>query len=117
MITIPQKRCKGCWSKQRQSWHPINEFSYHATYCNRCKEERKCDPKKLLNLLAQGLTNQEIADKIGITKKTVERRIEDIRANIGIHNRILLAFYALGKGLVTQDEIKAAIAREKRGNR
>lgn len=74
----------------------------------------KRHPEHLHNLLAQGLTNQEIAEKLGISRSTVKSIIDDIERETGIHNRILLAFYALGKGIVTQNEIKAAISRERR---
>jgi DNA-binding CsgD family transcriptional regulator len=104
-----------CWSKQRHSLHPITEFGYlgRAKICNRCKSEQRFSHEKILNLVAQGLGDQEIADRLLTTKKTVSRYLQVIRKKTGIRNRILLSFYALGKGMVTQEEIKQAIQKEK----
>lgn len=112
---IVVKRCMGCWGKQRHSLHPVTEFGYsgRAKVCNRCKSEQQISHEKILNLVAQGLGDQEIADQLLTTKKAVGRYLQAIRKKTGIRNRVLLSFYALGKGIVTQEEIKQAIQREK----
>lgn len=111
------KRCKGCWERQRDSLHPISEFgeSGQATYCSQCRQERKQQSRSqvILNRVALGYTDQEIADELQITRKAVGKYLQSVRAKTGIRSRILLSFYALGKGIVTQDEIRAAISKEK----
>ena len=111
--TAIKKTCKSCQRKNREALHPRTEFgsSGASHYCRRCRQERS---DEILKLAALGYSNQEIAEKIYFDSQTVDRYIALIKRKTGIYNRVLLAFYALGKGIVTQDEIKAAIIEEKR---
>lgn len=56
--------------------------------------------KEVLVLIAEGLTNPEISDKLTISVKTVDRHRENIMRKLNIHNRIDLVKYALKKGLI-----------------
>ncbi|HSO27282.1 MAG TPA: response regulator transcription factor [Anaerolineales bacterium] len=56
--------------------------------------------KEVLVLIAEGLTNSEISDKLTISVKTVDRHRENIMRKLNIHNRIDLVKYALKKGLI-----------------
>lgn len=67
---------------------------------------------RVLNLCAKGYHNREIAELMNVCRATVDSHMKYIRKQTGIKSRTLLAFYALGKGLVTQDEIKLAMRRE-----
>lgn len=53
----------------------------------------------VLKLLAQGLTNQEIADKLVISEWTVRTHIRNILGKLHLANRIQAALYALREGL------------------
>lgn len=110
--TEPKKICKGCWDKNREALHPFSHFDNRGSspYCKRCKEDRV---NAVLSLVAQGLTNQEIADLLKVECDTINSYLRTIRLKTGIRNRVLLSFYALGKGIVTQDEIRAAINQER----
>lgn len=55
---------------------------------------------EVLSLIAQGLSNQEIADRLGISVKTVNRHRENIMAKLNLHGRVELVRYALEKGLL-----------------
>jgi DNA-binding NarL/FixJ family response regulator len=57
--------------------------------------------RDVLKLTAEGYTTQEIADMLVITPKTVEGHKTNLRAKLGIHNRIELVKYALRKGIIT----------------
>lgn len=107
------KTCKSCQHKNREAMHPRTEFgsSGASQYCRQCRQERS---DEILKLVALGYSNQQIAEKIYFDSQTVDRYIALIKRKTGIYNRILLAFYALGKGIVTQSEIKTAIIKEKR---
>lgn len=107
------KTCKSCQRKNREASHPRTEFgsSGASHYCRRCRQERS---DEILKLAALGYSNQQIAEMIYFDSQTVDRYIALIKRKTGIYNRILLAFYALGKGIVTQGEVKAAIAKERR---
>jgi two-component system response regulator NreC len=55
----------------------------------------------VLKLLAEGHTNQEIADILLISPKTVDGYKTSLMDKLDIHNRIDLVKYALRKGIIT----------------
>jgi two-component system response regulator NreC len=59
--------------------------------------------REVLTLIAQGLSNQEIADKLVISIKTVNRHRENIMAKLNLHSRVELVRYAIEKGLIEFD--------------
>lgn len=56
--------------------------------------------QEVLVLIAEGLTNPEIADKLVISVKTVDRHRENIMRKLNLHSRIELVKYALRSGLI-----------------
>jgi two-component system response regulator NreC len=56
--------------------------------------------REVLSLIAQGLSNQEIADQLVISAKTVNRHRENIMAKLNLHSRVELVRYAIEKGLI-----------------
>lgn len=56
--------------------------------------------QEVLKLIADGLTNQEIADKLTISAKTVERHRANIMGKLNLHSRTELVKYAIRKGLI-----------------
>ncbi len=52
-----------------------------------------------LRLVAQGLTNQEIAEKLSISERTVGKHVSNILEKLHLANRTQAALYALRKGL------------------
>lgn len=56
--------------------------------------------REVLILIAQGRSNQEIADELVISVKTVNRHRENIMAKLNLHSRIELVHYAIEKGLI-----------------
>jgi NarL family two-component system response regulator LiaR len=59
---------------------------------------------EVLRLVAQGLTNQEIADTLFISEKTVGNHIGSILSKLHLANRTQAALYALRKGIASLDE-------------
>jgi NarL family two-component system response regulator LiaR len=53
----------------------------------------------ILKLVAQGLTNQEIAERLVITERTVGNHIGNILSKLHLANRTQVALYALREGL------------------
>lgn len=53
--------------------------------------------KEILRLIALGGTNKEIAQKLGITEKTVKNHISNIFSTLHVNNRTKAAIYALEK--------------------
>jgi two-component system response regulator NreC len=56
--------------------------------------------REVLTLIAEGLSNNEIADDLGISVRTVERHRENIMKRLNLHSRVELVKYALRKGLI-----------------
>jgi two-component system, NarL family, response regulator NreC len=59
--------------------------------------------QEVLKLIADGLPNQDIADKLTISVKTVERHRANIMAKLNLHSRTELVKYAIRKGLIDVD--------------
>ncbi|MEZ4770981.1 MAG: response regulator transcription factor [Caldilineales bacterium] len=55
---------------------------------------------EVLALIADGLTNREIAEQLVISVKTVDRHRENIMRKLNLHNRVELVRYAIEKGLI-----------------
>jgi NarL family two-component system response regulator LiaR len=55
---------------------------------------------EVLKLVARGLTNQEIADELVVSKRTVDSHTNSILAKLHLANRTQAALYALREGLV-----------------
>lgn len=56
-----------------------------------------------LRLVAQGLTNQEIADRLVISERTVANHIGSILSKLHVANRTQAALYALREGIARLD--------------
>jgi two-component system response regulator NreC len=57
--------------------------------------------KEVLQLVAQGYTNKQIADKLFLSVKTIETYKARIMEKLDFHNRAELVRFALKKGLLT----------------
>jgi two-component system response regulator NreC len=60
--------------------------------------------REVLTLIAEGLSNQDIGTRLGISVRTVERHRENIMARLNLHSRTDLVKYALRKGLIQLEE-------------
>ncbi len=60
--------------------------------------------REVLILIAEGLTNPEIGEKLVISPKTVDSHRENIMRKLNMHSRIDLVKYAIKKGLIELDE-------------
>jgi two-component system response regulator NreC len=55
---------------------------------------------EVLKLIAEGLTSREIAARLVISPKTVDRHRENIMAKLNLHNRAELVRFAVARGLL-----------------
>ena len=60
--------------------------------------------REVLALIAEGLTNREIAEQLVISVRTVERHRENIVNKLNLHSRVELVKYAIRKGLISLEE-------------
>jgi DNA-binding NarL/FixJ family response regulator len=54
---------------------------------------------EVLRLIARGCSNQQIADELVLSVRTVERHITNLYAKIGAHGKADATAYALRHGL------------------
>jgi two-component system response regulator NreC len=57
--------------------------------------------QEVLELLAEGKTNEEIAEKLVISRHTVARHRENLMRKLELHSRAELVKYAIRKGLIS----------------
>lgn len=57
---------------------------------------------EVLQLIAEGFANKQIASELGISVKTVEKHRQQVMNKLNIHDIAGLTRYALGKGVVEQ---------------
>lgn len=50
--------------------------------------------KKILRLVAEGLTTQEIADKVGVGYETLRTHLDRLRKKLDVPNKAALAAWA-----------------------
>jgi len=60
--------------------------------------------KDILRLVSTGASNQEIAQALFLSEKTVENRLSLIFQKLHLNNRVQAALYALRKGLLSLDQ-------------
>ena len=56
--------------------------------------------QEIVKLIAESYSNQEIADALVISVKTVERHRANILEKLGMHDRVQLTRYAIRRGLI-----------------
>lgn len=76
------------------------ELPRHAEHTISELSERE---ESILRLLAQGRTNQEIAEALGVSEKTVRNRLSEIFSKLRLNNRTQAALYALREGIASLD--------------
>jgi non-specific serine/threonine protein kinase len=55
----------------------------------------------IIRLVAMGLANKEIARRLSISERTVEAHLEQVRNQLGFHNRAQIAAWATSLGVTT----------------
>lgn len=60
---------------------------------------------EVVRLIAQGMTNKEIASECSITDETVKRHLKNIFDKVGVWNRLELALFAIHNHLLTDQRV------------
>lgn len=58
---------------------------------------------EIIDLVARGLTNQEIASELTISKRTVDNHVSNILTKTGAKNRVALLNWAMDNGKICRD--------------
>jgi NarL family two-component system response regulator LiaR len=94
----------------RSSLHPdialkvIRELNKPPTHLPLTEEPLTEREVEVLKLVAQGLSNQRIADKLIVSERTVRTHISNILSKLHLANRTQVALYALRQGLASLDD-------------
>ena len=54
---------------------------------------------EVLRLVAKGLTSKQVAERLGVSHRTVENHVQNTLIKLQLHNRVELTRYAVDKGL------------------
>ncbi|MDQ3879611.1 MAG: response regulator transcription factor, partial [Chloroflexota bacterium] len=87
--------------------HPFAVAALVRDYLDRAREGEAtpADPLtprelEVVKLIAEAHTNEQIAELLQVSRKTVERHRENILAKLGMRDRVQLTRYAIRRGLV-----------------
>jgi len=58
---------------------------------------------EIIELVAKGLTNQEIASTLMISKRTVDNHVSNVFHKTGAKNRVALLNWAMDRGKICRD--------------
>ena len=60
--------------------------------------------RQVLELIADGLTNRQIGERLGLAEKTVKNYVSELLAKLGMERRTQAAVYAAGRRRVARDD-------------
>ena len=82
----------------------IDEYLKHTTPNTSVEYEKLTDrEREVLQLIAEGYSTREIADKLNVSVKTVGVHRTNLMEKLEIHNVTDLVKYALRKGIISLD--------------
>ncbi len=88
------------------SLHPLiarkllNEFTQHSNKDKNSIDTLTDREKEVLRYIAQGLSNQDISDKMVVSKATVHTHVSNILSKLQLANRTQAALFAIREGFV-----------------
>jgi len=84
----------------------VKDYLHRAESGDHLMVQDDLTPRELevLTLIAEGLTNPEIAEELVISVKTVDRHRENIMRKLNLHSRIDLVKYAIKMGLIELED-------------
>ena len=88
------------------SLHPLiarkllNEFTQHSNKDKNSIDTLTDREKEVLRYIAQGLSNQNISDKMVVSKATVHTHVSNILSKLQLANRTQAALFAIREGFV-----------------
>ncbi|MAS28187.1 MAG: helix-turn-helix transcriptional regulator [Synechococcus sp. TMED187] len=64
---------------------------------------------EIIELVAEGLTNQEIAERLTISKRTVDNHVSNVFTKTGSKNRVALLNWAMDHGKICRDGFNCCV--------
>ena len=93
------------WLSSQVTAAVMNQFSngLRSNHTNGVPGGRVCNPlsareREIVALVAQGLKNKEVAERLFITEQTVKNHLHNIFDKLGVSDRLELALYEVQKG-------------------
>ena len=78
----------------------MRDFLRRGEYVAGPKDELTRREREIVTLIAESLTGKEIAERLVISEKTVERHRGNILLKLGLRDRVALTRYAIRRGLI-----------------
>lgn len=91
--------------------HPSLAQSLVSDYLSKARGGEMKDPyenltdreREILHLIAEGYSNQQIAELLHLSVNTVHNHRTNVMDKLGLHNRLELLKYAIRKGLISEE--------------
>ncbi len=84
-------------------YHMVSELMDTAGPGQPCPPEMSLTPREIevLGLMAEGMTNQQIAEQLIVSPTTVKTHVQNILQKLGVSDRTQAAVYAVRCGLIS----------------
>ncbi len=79
------------------------EGMFSGDFSNSVQMSLSSREMEIIELVASGLTNQEIAQKLTISKRTVDNHVSNMFTKTGSKNRVALLNWAMDHGKICRD--------------
>jgi DNA-binding NarL/FixJ family response regulator len=80
----------------------------HGTSVNKRSDRLTSREMEVLQLIAEGWVNKQIASELSLSIKTVEKHRQQLMNKLGIHDIAGLTRYAISKGVVRMNTVQAS---------
>jgi DNA-binding NarL/FixJ family response regulator len=90
----------GQWLEKDSVGHAVEKMLRREAGARRLANILTPREIETMHLVAQGQSNREIADNLGLQEGTVKIHLHNVYKKLGIHNRVDLTLYAQKRGLV-----------------
>lgn len=87
----------------------LNEFARQSSVPRAASpvvEELSDREIEILKLVAEGLTNREIATRLNLSENTIKYHLKNVLQKLHLHNRAQAVAYAIQSGLLKQDNTR-----------
>ncbi len=99
---------RGTPERTRQEPGP-DEHSPAARFSASARNDLSDREVEIVELVATGLTNQEIAAQLMISKRTVDNHVSNIFTKTGAKNRVALLNWAMDNGKICRDGFNCCV--------